>query len=65
PHGMLAYGSMDLRFFHKLGASLLNRRAMCGGVRAEAYAGMFGAAPGIRPEQAEDAKLIIVWGNNV
>ena len=25
PHGMLAGGSMDLRFFHKLGASLLDR----------------------------------------
>ena len=25
PHGMLAYASMDLRFFHKLGASLLDR----------------------------------------
>ncbi|MFI5327015.1 MAG: molybdopterin-dependent oxidoreductase, partial [Candidatus Rokuibacteriota bacterium] len=24
PHGMLAYASMDLRFFHKLGASLLD-----------------------------------------
>ena len=65
PHGMLAYGSMDLRFFHKLGASLLDRKPMCGGVRAEAYAGMFGASPGIRPEQVADSKLIVVWGNNV
>ncbi len=65
PHGMLAYGSMDLRFFHRLGASLLDRRPLCGGIRSEAYHGVFGAAPGIRPEQVEDSQLIIAWGNNV
>ncbi len=65
PHGMLAGGSMDLRFFHKLGASLLDRRPLCGGVRGEAWAGTFGAVPGMPPEQAEHAKLIIAWGNNV
>ena len=65
PHGMLAYGSMDLRFFHKLGASLLERRPLCGGIRTEAYVGTFGATPGMPPEQLADAKLIIIWGNNV
>ncbi|PYM14556.1 MAG: molybdopterin-binding oxidoreductase [Candidatus Rokuibacteriota bacterium] len=65
PHGMLAGGSMDLRFFHKLGASLLDRKPLCGGIRTEAWLGTFGTAPGIRPEQAAHAKLIIAWGNNV
>lgn len=65
PHGMLAYGSMDLRFFHKLGASLLERRPLCGGIRTEAYVGTFGATPGMPPEQLAEAKLIIIWGNNV
>jgi len=65
PHGMLAYASMDLRFFHKLGASLLSRGPMCGGVRSEAYVGMFGPTPGIRPDSVEAAQLIIAWGNNV
>ena len=65
PHGMLAGGSMDLRFFHKLGASLLDRKPLCGGVRTEAWVGTFGTVPGIRPEQAEHAKLIVAWGNNV
>ena len=65
PHGFLAGGSMDLRFFHKLGASLLDRRPLCGGIRSEAWVGTFGAVPGIRPEQAEAAKLIVAWGNNV
>ncbi len=64
PHGMLAGDSMSLRFFHKLGASLLSRRPLCGGVRSEAYAGTFGATPGTPLQQARVAKLIIVWGNN-
>ncbi len=65
PHGMLANGSMDLRFFHKLGASLLDRMPLCGGIRSLAYASMYGDVPGMPPEQAVHAKLVIVWGNNV
>jgi len=64
PHGMLAGDSMSLRFFHQLGASLLSRRPLCGGVRGEAYAGTFGATPGTPLQQVSLAKLIIVWGNN-
>ncbi len=65
PHGFLAGGSMDLRFFHRLGASLLDRKPLCGGIRTEAWVGTFGPVPGIRPEQAEHSRLIVVWGNNV
>jgi anaerobic selenocysteine-containing dehydrogenase len=65
PHGMLAGGSMDLRFFHRLGASLLDRKPLCGGIRTEAWVGTFGPVPGIRPEQAALARLVIAWGNNV
>ena len=65
PHGFLAYASMDLRFFHKLGASLLDRKPLCGGIRTEAWMGTFGAAPGIPPEHVALAQLIIAWGNNV
>jgi anaerobic selenocysteine-containing dehydrogenase len=64
PHGMLSGDSMSLRFFHKLGASRLYRGALCGGVRTEAWAGTYGAVPGIGPEAAGFAKLNIVWGNN-
>src|SRR6476660_5254557 len=53
PHGMLAGDSMSSRFFHKLGASQLYRRSMCGGVRSEAWAGTYGLVPGIGPEAAE------------
>ena len=65
PHGQLAVGSMDRRFFHRLGASLLDRGPLCGGVRGAAYTSLFGDAPGMPPEQAADADLIAVWGNNV
>lgn len=65
PHGLLAGGSMDLRFFHKLGASRLARRPLCGGIKAEALAGTYGAVPLMRTEHVAHAQLIIVWGNNV
>lgn len=64
PHGLLAGDSMSSRFLHKLGASQLYRRSMCGGVRAEAWLGTYGAVPGIPPEYAAGAKLNVVWGNN-
>jgi anaerobic selenocysteine-containing dehydrogenase len=64
PHGFLAGDSMSSRFFNRLGATQLYRRALCGGVRSEAWAGTCGAVPGCPPEFAEDAELNIVWGNN-
>jgi anaerobic selenocysteine-containing dehydrogenase len=64
PHGKLAGDSMSLRFFHQLGASLLNRRPLCGGIRSEAYNHTFGAVPGTPLQQIDHAKLIILWGNN-
>ena len=65
PHGQLAVGSMDRRFFYKLGASQLDRGPLCGAVRGAAYTSLFGDAPGMHPEQAAHADLIAVWGNNV
>lgn len=65
PHGELAGGSMDRRFFHKLGASLLDRGPLCGAVRGTAYTSLYGGAPGMAPEQARHADLVVVWGNNV
>ena len=65
PHGELAGGSMDRRFFHRLGASLLARGELCGLVRSSAYASLYGAAPGMPPEQMRHSDLIVVWGNNV
>ena len=65
PHGELAGGSMDRRFFHKLGASLLSRGQLCGLVRGSAYESLFGDATGMPPEQMSNSDLIIIWGNNV
>jgi anaerobic selenocysteine-containing dehydrogenase len=65
PHGVLAAGSMDLRFFHKLGATRLSRRPLCGGVKEQAFFGTYGAVPLMRPEHVAHARLIILWGNNV
>jgi anaerobic selenocysteine-containing dehydrogenase len=64
PHGMLAGDSMSLRFFHRIGASLLSRIPLCGGVRSAAYLGTFGATPGTPIQQVSSAKLVVVWGNN-
>ena len=65
PHGMLAGGSMDLRFFHRMGATLLDRGPLCGGIRTEAWLGTFGTAAGIRPEQVAHSRLVVAWGSNV
>ena len=65
PHGELAVGSMDRRFFHRLGASLLSRGQLCGTVRGSAYASLYGDAPGMPPEQIRHSDLVVVWGNNV
>ena len=64
PHGLLASGSMDRRFFNKLGASQLNRGPLCAGIYGAAYNSLYGPVPGMRPEQAAQSKLLIVWGNN-
>ena len=64
PHGMLAGDSMSLRFFHRLGASLLSRDPLCGGIRSAAYSATFGDTPGTPLQQVSQSRLIIVWGNN-
>ncbi|MCH7477182.1 MAG: molybdopterin-dependent oxidoreductase [SAR324 cluster bacterium] len=65
PHGLLAGASMDRRFFHRLGATRLDRPALCGGVRSEAYGATFGPVPAMRPEHVAHARLIVVWGYNL
>ena len=65
PHGELAGGSMDRRFFYRMGATMLNRGPLCGGVRGGAYSSLFGDAPGMPPEQVLQSDLVLVWGNNV
>lgn len=64
PHGMLSGGSMDMRFFHRLGASQLDRGPLCAGIWGLAYDDMYGKVPGMSPEQALDSELVVIWGNN-
>src|SRR5579862_93447 len=61
--GLLHYSSMDRRFFHKLGASLLDR-TICATAGKAGYVATIGAAIGTDLEQFENAKLILIWGSN-
>jgi anaerobic selenocysteine-containing dehydrogenase len=61
--GLLQYGSMDRRFFHKLGASLLDR-TICSAAGKVGYIATVGAAIGIDMEEFENARLILIWGSN-
>lgn len=61
--GMVSYASIDRRFFHRLGASLLER-TLCSSAGKAGIKVTLGAAVGCDPEQAEHSKLIIIWGSN-
>ncbi|HWZ74521.1 MAG TPA: molybdopterin oxidoreductase family protein [Casimicrobiaceae bacterium] len=61
--GLLQYGSMDRRFFHRLGASLLDR-TICATAGKAGYVATVGAAIGIDMEEFENARLILIWGSN-
>ena len=61
--GLVNSGSMDLRFFNRMGASRL-LRTICTGAAVEAFRLTMGARKGPDPLQAARNKLIIVWGLN-
>src|SRR5438132_2835594 len=61
--GLLQYCSMDRRFFHKLGASLLDR-TICSSAGKTGYAATIGGSIGTDLEQFENARLILIWGSN-
>ncbi|HTS22167.1 MAG TPA: molybdopterin oxidoreductase family protein [Casimicrobiaceae bacterium] len=61
--GLVQSSSMDRRFFHRLGASLLDR-TICATAGKEGYAATVGASIGTDVEQFDNAKLILVWGSN-
>ncbi len=62
--GLIQGESMDRRFFHKLGASLLDR-TICASAGAAGYKATIGLSMGTDPERFSDAKLILIWGSNV
>jgi anaerobic selenocysteine-containing dehydrogenase len=62
--GLLGYGSMDRRFFHALGASLLDR-TICSTAGGHGYKATVGRAIGFDPEAIVHARLIVAWGANI
>jgi anaerobic selenocysteine-containing dehydrogenase len=61
--GMLQYSSMDRRFFHRLGASLLDR-TLCSSAGKAGMKATLGGNYGMDPEQFVDSRLILIWGSN-
>jgi anaerobic selenocysteine-containing dehydrogenase len=61
--GLVQGESMSSRFFHKIGASLLDR-TICASAGATGYRYTIGASVGTDLEQFQNAKLIIIWGGN-
>lgn len=61
--GRLNAEGMDRRFFHRLGASQLDR-TICSSAGSEGYKYTMGASLGTDPEDTIHSKLIIFWGIN-
>jgi len=62
--GLLGYGSMDRRFFHRLGGSQLDR-TICSVAGGEAWSLVYGKKLGTPTEDFKLAKLILAWGGNI
>jgi anaerobic selenocysteine-containing dehydrogenase len=62
--GVLGYGSMDRRFFHRLGASQLDR-TICATAGGDALKSVYGKKLGTAPEDFRHARYIIAWGENI
>lgn len=62
--GLLNAECMDRRFFHRLGASRLDR-TICNAAGSEGYAATMGMSAGVDPEETVDAKLFLIWGSNL
>ncbi|MBV9223931.1 MAG: molybdopterin-dependent oxidoreductase, partial [Acidobacteriaceae bacterium] len=62
--GLLNGAGMDRRFFHRLGASRLDR-TICSAAGGEALLRSQGIKMGTEPEQFAHSKLIIAWGANI
>ena len=61
--GLVQGDSISARFFHQLGASLLDR-TICAMAGFTGYKYTIGATIGTDIEQFQDARLIIIWGGN-
>jgi anaerobic selenocysteine-containing dehydrogenase len=61
--GMVQYSSMDRRFFHRLGATLLDR-TLCSTAGKFGLRATLGGSVGMDPERFDEARLILLWGAN-
>ena len=61
--GLVQGESMAARFFHKLGASLLDR-TICASAGGEALAATYGGKVGMHVEHFAESRLILIWGSN-
>lgn len=61
--GLLQGESMAARFFHRLGASLLDR-TICANAGGEALAATYGGKVGMHLAHYAQSKLILIWGSN-
>ncbi len=62
--GQLGYGSMDRRFFHRLGASQLDR-TICASAGGEGLKQVYGVRLGTSPQDFAQSGLILAWGANI
>ncbi len=62
--GALNGASMDRRFFHRLGASQLER-SICSSAGEEGLKSVIGIKLGTEPEQFADSRYVIAWGSNI
>jgi anaerobic selenocysteine-containing dehydrogenase len=62
--GALNGASMDRRFFHRLGASQLER-SICSTAGEEGLKSVLGVKLGTEPEQFVHSRYIIAWGSNI
>ncbi len=62
--GALNGASMDRRFFHRLGASQLER-TICSSAGEEGIKSVLGVKLGTEPEQFAHSRYIIAWGANI
>ncbi|WPC66405.1 molybdopterin oxidoreductase family protein [Rhodoferax ferrireducens] len=61
--GLIQGDGMSARFFHKLGASLLDR-TICAAAGGEGLTQTLGGKVGMRVEFFAEAQLILIWGSN-
>jgi molybdopterin guanine dinucleotide-containing S/N-oxide reductase-like protein len=62
--GVLGFGSMDRRFFHRLGASQLER-TICSEAGGVAWNLVYGKKLGMPTEDFRLAQLVLAWGANI